>query len=240
MSQIVTDVEKLENYGKNVLEIGISTMPARKKLKVAAAAGIMFLKLIRALGIRGTVSVFRNFKSDFGKAKSLDWSDVRARGITEKNLGSIIKKFVLNKAIADRIGRDRLEALRFEFSQKASYYVMEAMFAPAGTFMACGKGDFLPPFKKYFLAMMDRMTESGIEAYVVARDEKDVFQLNVTYCAYYEVAKKLGDPSLCYITSCHGDENFFGPFCSEAGFEFRREGTLATGKRVCDQCFRRR
>ena len=240
MIQKEMKVEELKNYGKNVLEISASSASAGKKLKIAKAAGKFFLKALWYMGIRGTVSLLKNFKKDMAEAKSLDWSDVLAKGISQKNLDSIIKKFVVNKGIASRIGRDRLQTLRFEFSSVASYDVMEEMFASAATFMACGNGDFLPPFRKYFLAMMDRMAESGIESYVVETDEKDVFKLNVTYCAYYEVAKKLSDPYLCYITSCHGDEVFFERFCGEAGFTYAREGTLATGKRVCDECFTRK
>ncbi len=240
MPQSDMKVEDLKNYGKNIMEMGISSMPAGKKLRVLKATGKFSLKLLWALGTGGTIGLLKTFKGDFHAARELDWSDLLARGISRKDLDNIIKKFVVNKAVAAKIGRDRLQALRFEFGDSASYEIMEEMFASAATFTACGRGDFLPPFKQYYKALMDRMTESGIEAYTIAKDDQDSFQLNVTYCAFYEVAKKLGDPYLCYITSCRGDEVYFGQLCKEAGFEYHREGTLATGKSVCDQCYTRK
>lgn len=233
-------VEELKNYGKNILEMSIASMPADRKVRVLKSAVKLFVRLTGALGVRRTIGLMRKFKKNLKDAGDLDWSDLKARGVSQKDLDMIIKKTVLNKTIADMIGMDRLEEIRFAFSASTSYDIMEEMFASAATFMACGNGDFLDPFKRYYVALMDRMAGSGIEDFEVARYDKDVFQLNVTYCAFYEAAKKLGDPYLCYITSCHGDETFFGKLSEDAGFEYHREGTLALGKPVCDHCFKRK
>ena len=65
--------------------------------------------------------------------------------------------------------------------------------------------DFLPAFKKYYIAMMESMSQKGLEKAEIAEDKKDVFQLNVTYCAWAEVAKAIGNPYYCYYSTCFGN-----------------------------------
>jgi hypothetical protein len=65
-------------------------------------------------------------------ACAMDWSDLTARGLSGRDPDSIVRKMLLNRAIAGRIGRDRLQALRFEFSDSVSYDIMEEIFASAG------------------------------------------------------------------------------------------------------------
>jgi hypothetical protein len=113
------------------------------------------------------------------------------------------------------------------------------MFAPADVFLQCGGGEFLPPFKQYYVALVQAMTDKGLEEAEVFEDTQDVFQLNVTYCAWAEVAKEMGNPAYCYYSTCYGDEVFFPHLAAQAGFAFERKGTLAQGAPACDFRFKR-
>ncbi len=88
--------------------------------------------------------------------------------------------------------------------------------------------------------MMNAMEQKGLEEAEVVEDTDDVFQLNVTFCAWAEVARVLGDPYYCYYSTCYGDEVFFPHLCKKAGFEFKRTGTLSQGASVCDFRFIRK
>lgn len=94
MPQSEMKVENLKNYGKNIMEMDTARIPAGKLLRVVKATGLFGVKLLWALGPMGTTGVLKNFKSDMAAAQSLDWSDLRARGIAQKDLDNIIKKFV--------------------------------------------------------------------------------------------------------------------------------------------------
>jgi hypothetical protein len=88
--------------------------------------------------------------------------------------------------------------------------------------------------------MIQAMAQKGLEEAPVVQDEEDVFQLNVTYCAWAEVARALGNPYYCYYSTCYGDKVFFPDLCRKAGFEFERKGTLAQDAPFCDFRFVRK
>jgi L-2-amino-thiazoline-4-carboxylic acid hydrolase len=152
---------------------------------------------------------------------------------------TIVKKISLARVMADTMGLERAAQLRRAFSNQIAIPVFEKMFAPAERFIQCGARDFLPPFKQYYVALMDAIAESGREEAEVVQDTTDVFQLNVTYCAWAEIVTALGNPAYCAYSPCYGDEVFLPHLCAHAGFAFRREGTLAQGAPVCDFAFTR-
>ncbi|MCD4673851.1 MAG: L-2-amino-thiazoline-4-carboxylic acid hydrolase, partial [Anaerolineaceae bacterium] len=160
--------------------------------------------------------------------------------ISDEHLQQIIRKIAMAKVMAGMLGMEKAAALRNRLSQKISVLVFEEMFAPAEVFIACGNGDFLPPFRQYYTALMDAMAAKGLEEAEVVIDEADDFQLNVTWCAWAEAARLMGDPYYCYYSTCYGDEVFFPHFCKEAGFTFERKSTLALGAPVCDFRFTRK
>jgi hypothetical protein len=144
------------------------------------------------------------------------------------------------KAMAQMMGLEQAAQLRNKLSDDISVAVFEEMFAPAEVFIQCGEGGFLPSFKRYYVAMMKAMSDKGLEDAEVVFDEPNVFQLNVTYFAWAEVAEVLGDPYYCYYSTCYADEVFFPDLCEKAGFVFERTGTLAQGAAVCDFRFVRK
>lgn len=235
------NVEALKNYGKDILSIQEqSNIPFRKKRVVVAAALRLLWDLFKILGPSGTVRFIKGIKEESHRAERLDWSPLKEKGISEKHLQGIIHKMVIAKVTADRIGMEKAALLRRNLSNRISIPVLEETFAPASTFIQCGNGDFLPPFKKYYIALMDAMAKKGLEEAEVIIDERDEFQINVTYCAWAEAAKILGNAQYCYYSTCYGDEVFFPHLCAQAGFNFYRKGTLAQGLPACDMKFTRK
>jgi L-2-amino-thiazoline-4-carboxylic acid hydrolase len=235
------NVEALPHYGKDILAIGEeSQMSFGQKFSMLGHVLQFAGGLIRALGFRGSVELVRGVKEEIANARTLDWSSFKAKGISQGNLDEIIKKIALAKVMAELLGMEKAAALRRRLSGHISVPVFEEMFAPAATFIKIGDGDFLPPFKQYYVAMMDAMAEKGLEVAEVVIDEADDFQLNVTWCAWAEAARLMGNGQYCYYSTCYGDEVFFPHLCEEAGFTFRRESTLALGAPVCDFRFTRK
>jgi hypothetical protein len=233
-------VEELENYGKDLLSIQEhSQMPLRQKLRLLTPVLGYLRSVVRTLGVDGAVRLVKNVKQEIRSTKGRDWSRLQAKGISPEHLEGIIKKIAIAKAMANMMGMEKAVELRSELSRRISIPVFEAMFAPAEVFIQCGDGDFLPPFKQYYVALMEAMALKGLEEARVVQDTEDVFELDVTYCAWAEVAKALGNPSYCYYSTCYGDEVFFPHLCAQAGFKFERKGTLAQGAPVCDFTFTR-
>jgi hypothetical protein len=233
-------VEELENYGKDLLTIQEhSQMPLSQKLRLLAPVLGYLGSILRTLGLDGSVHLVKNVRQEIRSAKGRDWSRLQAKGISQEHLGGIITKIALAKAMAEMMGMEKAAELRSELSYRISIPVFEAMFAPAEVFVQCGDGDFLPPFKQYYVALMEAMARKGLEEFCVVQDTEDVFELDVTYCAWAEVAKTLGNLGYCYYSTCYGDEVFFPHLCAQAGFRFERRGTLAQGAPVCDFTFTR-
>jgi hypothetical protein len=234
-------VEELKHYGKDIISINEqSKMPFRKKLALLMPVLGYLGSVIKVLGMAGTLQLVRGVKEEIRKAERLDWHRLKEKGISDKHFEGIIKKMALAKVMAEMMGLEKAAQLRNRLSHSISIPVFEEMFAPAEVFVQCGGGDFLPAFKKYYVAMMTTMEEKGLEEAEVAENTEDVFQLNVTYCAWAEVARALGNPHYCYYSTCYGDEVFFPDLCTKVGFEFERKGTLAQGAPVCDFRFTRK
>ena len=234
-------VEELRNYGKDLLTVGEgSDIPFRKRLELLAPVLRYLGAIVRMLGPKETLQLVREVKEETERAEGYDWRKLKEKGISDEHLEAVIKKIALAKVMAETMGIERATQLRKRLSHSISVPVFEEMFAPAHVFTQCGKGDFLPAFKTYYVAMMEAMAHKGLEEARVVIDEEDAFQLNVTYCAWAEVARALGNPYYCYYSTCYGDEVFFPHLCEQAGFEFERRGTLAQGAPVCDFRFTRK
>jgi hypothetical protein len=231
----------LRHFGKDILTIGEqSKVPFRKKVGLLPPIVGYLGATVKTLGFRGTLRLVGDVRKEIQRAQGYDWSDLKVKGISDRHLGQIIKKIALAKVMAEMMGIEKAAQLRNKLSQRISVPVFEEMFAPAEVFIQCGDGDFLPPFKTYYVAMMEAMAQKGLEEAKVVEDGDDVFQLNVTYCAWAEVARALGNPYYCYFSTCYGDEVYLPDLCRKAGFEFERKGTLAQGAPVCDFRFVRK
>ena len=235
------EVETLPNYGKNILTISEDTKTTLgQKLAMLGPVLAYLGGVVRDLGLRGTMQMIRRTKEEIASAQALDWSSIKAKGISDDHLQQIIRKIAMSKVMAEMMGLEKAAALRNGLSQKISIPVFETMFSPASVFVEIGGGDFLPPFKQYYVAMMDAMEEKGLEVAEVVVDEADAFQLNVTWCAWAEAAKLMGNGWYCYYSTCYGDEVFFPYFCKQARLDFERKSALALGAPVCDFRFTRK
>jgi hypothetical protein len=234
-------VENLKNYGKDIISIQKdSKLPFKKKLLIIKPVISFFLALVKEMKPAGFIRFIKLYKQEKRKALQLDWTHIEEKGILKEDLDAVISKEVMAKILVDCIGFEKASKLRNRLSDKIACHVLGHVFATPEEYLECGNGDFLPPFKQYYLALASAMDKAGQEKSEVAEDTRDCFQLNITYCVYYEVANTLGYPELCYYSTCYGDEVFFPEFCAKAGFKFERTGTLATGNPVCDMRFVRK
>lgn len=234
-------VEDLKNYSKDIISIQNNfKLPLKSKFIIIKGLIIFAFKLILEFGPIGFIRFFKQVKSEKVEAMSLDWNHVLSKGISLDNLSSVVEKQVVAKIMVEKLGYEKAARIRNQFSNMCSYYIFEEIFAKPEEFIECGKGDFLVAFKKYYIALEEAMKRVGLEDYEVGIDTKDCFQMNITFCAYHEVAKTLGNSMNCYYSTCYGDEVYFPKLCEKVGFNFKREGTLATGKSCCDMTFTRK
>ncbi len=97
-----------------------------------------------------------------------------------------------------------------------------------------GVGDVFRCFKEWMKALCAANERSGLLEVEIAEDTDNAFACNYKYCGWDEIAKEFGNSSLCYPTFCYIDEAVFPRMGAEAGWQFKRTGTLATEAPMCD------
>ncbi len=233
-------VEDLYNYGKDIYSMREnSQVPPLEKLKLLPAFVSYFGNLIGALGLPGLLALRRESLREFEHWRQQDWSHLLERGLSQENLERILMEMSTAKVMAGALGLKKAAHLRRRLSSRVADAILQAVFAPPEVFIALGDGDFLPPFKKYYAALLSAMEREGLQAGKIVEDNPDLLQINITYCAWAEIAKVLGNPLYCYYSTCYGDEIYFPKLAAAGGFQFERYGTLGQGESSCDHRFRR-
>jgi hypothetical protein len=231
-------VEDLYNYGQDIFSMREnSQVPPLEKLKLLPAFLSYYGSLFRDLGLHGLLALRRKARQEFEYWRQQDWSHLKQRGLSQENLGRILKEMSMAKAMAEALGLKKAAHLRRRLSSRVADAVLQAVFAPPEVFIVLGDGNFLPPFKKYYSALLEAMDREGLQTGTIVEDNPDLLQVNITYCAWAEVAKVMGDPLYCYYSTCYGDEVYFPKLAAAGGFRFERYGTLGQGESSCDHRF---
>jgi len=136
------------------------------------------------------------------------------------------------KTLADILGMERATEVQCRLLDMTMYDLMVPTFPSVEDYRACG--DYFDAFREYSKASYVANIRDGLHEMDIVEDTPDVLAFNITYCAWHEVAKELGDPYLCYPSTCYGDEAYIPMALAGSGCQFKRSGTLAEGQRVCD------
>jgi hypothetical protein len=231
-------VDHLYNYGQDIFSMRANAqVPPLDKLRLLPAFLSYYAGLVQALGLGGAWRLRNAARVEFDHWRAQDWSHLRQAGLSQPNLERILKEMCMAKVMADALGLKKAAHLRRRLSNRVSHAVLSAVFAPPEVFIACGGGEFLPAFRQFYIAYLEAMARSGLQAGVVVEDTPDILQINITYCAWAEIAKAMGNPLYCYYSTCYGDEVFFPRLVEAAGFKFERYGTLGQGEPSCDHRF---
>jgi predicted hydrocarbon binding protein len=221
-------VEDLKNYGKPMSDVSISSENKKYSKKITRT---VIAELRREVGIIGIIKLLLKSRKETNRGKALDWSSLKERGMTNQRfLNYLITQMATVKAMADIVGKDKASSiLRRSFDNEVD--ITAPIYPPPEDFKACGDG--FVAFSKY---IKQKFTASHVNASEldIVEDSPRALVVNVKYCPHCEVAKKLGDPSLCYSMSCYWEEVYMSKALPELGALFKRTGTLSTGAPVCD------
>jgi len=222
-------VEDLKNYGKPLSDVSLSSEGKKHSKRITSAA---MAELRRELGIIGIIKLLLKSRKETNRGKALDWSNLDERGMSNKRfLNVLITETATGKALADIAGKDNASnILRRSFDRAVD--VTAPLYPSPEDFKSCGDG--FDAFKKYMKQEFLAHVNAHLQDLDIVEDSPRALAVNVRYCVWCEVAKKLGDPSVCYFVHCYWDEVYFPKALAELGGRFKRTGTLATGAPVCD------
>ena len=221
-------VEDLKNYGKPLSDVNLDSEGKEHAKKITSA---VTAELRRELGIIGIIKLLLKSRKETNRGKAQDWSSLNEHGMTNRIfLNGVIRQMASGKALADMVGKDKAsDIFRRILNQTAD--VAATILPSAEDFKACG--DVVASFKEYGKAMFAASKQAGLLEMEIVEDSPRALAYNVKYCVWCEVAKKLGDPYLCYFTNCYADEVIWPKAVAAAGGRWTRTGTMATGAPVC-------
>ena len=221
------EVEELKNYGKPLKIPGEVPKDIRNKVENES---INIIK--KNVGWMKLIKIILLTMKDEWKMSHHDWSALREKGMDDRKfLEGQVEMTALFSAVSETTGKEKALKIFKEIIEMGGPEEMGSIMPKPEEFKKVG--DPFEAFKKYFMALVKVDKEEGIHNFEVIEDTKDAFQVNITYCAYCEIAKQLGIVEACQ-PSCDADDVFFPKFCEEMGFKFVRKGTLARGDKVCD------
>jgi len=225
-------VEDLKNYGKGLL----NAVPDPEALKRQKQTGeVIREELQRELGHGGYHELMSRMKLEVERMKHHDWSVLRERGLDNYGfITGVVKRMALVKCLADMVGRDRASQMQCRLLEKTIYESMSPSWPSVEDYYECG--DFFKAFRQYTRVAMMENERAGLHVVEMVEDSPTALAFNVKYCVWHEVARALGDPYLCYPSTCYGDEVTIPKVLGMAGpqYRFRRKSTLAQGAAQCD------
>jgi hypothetical protein len=165
-----------------------------------------------------------------------DFSAVRARGLSEKDLRVILDRMLTGDEMAKEMGLEKARGLRMAASKAIANDYFGSVF-PTREYLEQCPGSFGPNFKAFVAAFIAASGRKGIQGGCIIEPSPNMFIQRIEFCAMAEVAEILGNRDLCYWNGCVADDFFFPGYLAEAGGRYWREGTLATGAPTCDFCY---
>jgi len=225
-------VASLRHYGRSFAE---SEPRGRAKWRIMLRA---FNVMRRQLGLIGVLHVFWRSRILARRVDHEVLAAIRRRGLEDEAfLAARIEETALAAALVERLGFDRAAAVYRQVLEAVADDVMRELVPTAEELNAFD--DPFAAFRAYLEGVLDANARAGIHAAERREDTADAFAYDVTYCAYERVAAAFGDPRLCCISSCAGDEVSFPRLCHGIGARFIRQSTLAAGAKCCDFRFER-
>lgn len=216
-------VEELEKYGA-ALEMPKEAMKEQSK--------IMLHALKDRFGILGMLSIFCD---TFRNVKKLRKNNPGTLAKAEK-MGRVIEKELftfsgLYLAISERIGREQgYEFFKEKVMNKMAKTSMPAIYQ-LSDLLKC-EGDTFDNFKKFNIAMFERLSKDGTWNMEKYTNEDDKLTIKVTSCANVELFGELNVPELGKF-GCDHDLAGYPVMEDDVNCEFRRLCTIAKGDDHC-------
>ena len=232
MSSTSPDVAGMRNFG---LSFAQTEPRGRAKVRIMVRALACMRREI------GLVDVLRVLARSRRLERGIDRgvvSAIRDQGLRdERFLSTRLEETALVAAMVEILGLERAREAYQQILEAVADDVMLALIPTAEELQAFD--DPFAAFHAYLAGVLRANASAAIHLTEVREDTTDVFAYDVTYCVYERVAAAFGDPALCDISSCAGDDVSFPRLCGQIGARFRRRSTLAAGAACCDFRFER-
>ena len=224
-------IEELRNYGA-AFSAAEAAWPREVKARMRKRSKEAILRNLRGLQkLRFLLAVLKWRR----RAARLDLSDLRERGMNDEGfLTQQLEYLAVFAALVELFDAERAVAIMKEVMDAAAYEPM-MMCLPDPERVRQLEGAPIAIFRDYIEAMARASVEAGCnEMRVLDLDDGGgAFELNVTWCVWLELARRLGIPEGCQ-PNCYADDLVFPEYFDALGIRYARTQTLACGGSCCD------
>ena len=222
------NVASLRNYGVAFSDAE-SHWPKELKAHMARRARTVIFGQLRPVEIGRFLLAFLKAK---WRARGVDLSLIRAKGMNnEAFLAQQIEYLTVFSALAEVLGTNRaVEVMKRVMDATAREALLLCMPDPAEV---RGLGDPMEVFREYLRAGPEASCKAGCLDMRIGEDRAGVFQFEITWCVWLELARVLGVPEGC-LPNCYADDLVFPDYFRSMGIRYHRSQTLACGGSMCD------
>jgi hypothetical protein len=227
------NVESLKNYGRPFSDT-MTTLPEAVQKRIQREGAKVMRK---HLGLPGLLRLFLLTWREKRRMRRVDLDPVRDKGLTnERFIDLMLERAAMFSATAKMVGMERALSIHHEIMDQVACPMNEALLPSSSEFEHLD--DLFGAFRQYMLAFFEAETRAGLHEYRIVEDSDDTLAVDVTYCAFCEIPKRLGVME-AGEPGCYSDEVFFPGFLEPLGLRFVRTQTLARKGDRCDFRFER-
>lgn len=226
-------VQDLKNYMKSGCELTSSSSKEPEKRTSKAARKIVS----KHPGFLGMLRLMFHFAKERRRMLKQDLSSLHEKGMTnERFITKEIERLAFISALSRIFGKEKALQISNEIVKVVAPDVFLHVFPSREDYMKFD--DPFDAFREYILAMVEADEKTGFRLGRIAENTNDAIQTDVTYCAFYEIAKLLSMEEACLLHCYAHDAGLEGG--SEASeVAFKMTGNLVEGASRCDLRFER-
>jgi len=235
---MASDIKLHKNYGKDLFTLQKDARFSFSESVRMIWASLRMVNRIRAeIGLRKTLALFRGVKKRVNEVlETDDLSEVRHTGISEQDLEEMVERLALGEAMAKYLGLEKAIAIRTSLSEEIAPVFFPKLF-PTYKELCSLPGGYLPNLKTFLTSYAYHNSQKNLQYSSITDETETGFKLIVTSCNFAKASEIMGDPEICFWTTCITDGYFFPIQAEKAGIKFNRGGTIAMGQTVCDFCW---
>jgi hypothetical protein len=227
------NVESLKNYGRPYSET-MTALPGAVQKGIRSEGAKVFRK---RLGLLGLLRLLLLSWREKRRMLRMDLDPVRRKGVTnEKFIDFLVGNTAMFLATERMVGMEPALSIHREIMDEVATLMNEAILPSRSEFEQVE--DPFGAFRAYLLAFFEAEEKAGLHEFRVVEDSDEALAVDVTYCAFCEIPKRLGIVEACE-SGCYSDEVFFPGFLEPFGIRFVRTQTLARQGDHCDFRFER-
>jgi hypothetical protein len=222
------EIEKLRGYGIAASDSEGSWSPSFKSKIKKTAFKIVMTQLTLKQKMQVTFWFIRIKK----QAKQLDLSDIREKGMNNNAfINQQIEYLSLFSALVKVIGNNSALKIMFDVMDGTA---AEALLLSSPEIEDIKKaGEPFDVCRSYFSAGLEAARNAGCHQMTITENTEHVFQFDIHWCVWLELAKKMNVPEAC-IPNCYADDLAYPEYFKSLGINYNRSGTLAKGNQCCD------